>query len=60
MNKLQLHTKKVISTVFFFISLSLYGTGIPRKSFTFIQQLNLFHNFQKDFSQKPMRIGALS
>ena len=34
---------KVASTVFFFISLSLYGTNIPHKYSIFIQQLNLLH-----------------
>ena len=54
-----LNTNKNHSTVqkrskccVFFISLSLYGTIIPRKYFLFIQQLNLF--------PKPVRLGALS
>ena len=60
--KITARYKKVVSTVFFFISLSLYGTSIPRKYSIFIQQLNLFH-FRKIFPknlQKPVRLGALS
>ena len=46
--------KKVVSTEFFFNSLSLYGiTIIP---FLF----NNLISFQKDFSQKTVRLGALS
>ena len=52
--KLMARYKKVVSTVFFFNSLSLYGiTIIP---FLF----NNLISFQKDFSQKTVRLGALS
>ena len=60
--KITARYKKVVSTVFLFISLSLYGTSIPRKYSIFIQQLNLFH-FREIFPknlQKPVRLGALS
>ena len=45
--------------MFFVISLSLYGTSIPRKYSIGIQQLNLLP-FRKIFPQKTMRLGALS
>ena len=42
--------KKVVSTVVFFISLSLYGNSIPPKYSIFIQKPNLF-NFRKNFPE---------
>ena len=50
--KITARFKKVASTAFFFISLSLYGTSIPRKYSIFIQQLSLFH-VRKIFAKKP-------
>ena len=50
--------KKVASTAFFFISLSLYGTSIPRKYSIFIQQLSSLH-FRRIFSKKPWDIWSL-
>ena len=44
--------------MFFFISLSLCDTSIPRKYSVFAQQLNLFH-FRKIFSQKALEIRSL-
>ena len=41
--KVTQNRQKVVSTVFYFVSLSIYGTSIPRKYSIFIQQLNLFH-----------------
>ena len=43
--------KKVGRTAFFFISLSLYSSNIPRKYSILIQQLSLFH-FRKIFPKK--------
>ena len=51
--------KQVVSTVLFFISLSLYGTGIPREYSIFIQQFNLFH-FRKIFPKNPWEWEPLS
>ena len=50
--KITARYKKVVSTVLFFISLSLYGTSNPRKFSTFSQQLNLFR-FRKIFPKHP-------
>ena len=47
--------KKVASTAFFFISLSLYGTSIARKYSIFIQQLSLLH-FRKIFPKNPWNL----
>ena len=41
--KIMARYKEVASTMIFFISLSLYGTTIPRKYSIFIQLLSLFH-----------------
>ena len=52
--KITTRYKKVVSTVFFLcLSLTLYGTSTPRKYASTI-------SFQKDFSQKTVRLGALS
>ena len=57
-SKITVRYKKVASTAFFFISLSLYSTSIPHKYSIFIQNLK-FISFQKDFAQKTVRFGAL-
>ena len=41
--KITAQHKNVVSSVFFFISLSLNGSSISHKYSIFIQQLNLFH-----------------
>ena len=49
--KITAQHKKVVSTVFFFISLSRNGSSISHKYSIFIQQLNLFH-FGKIFQNR--------
>ena len=57
--KITARYKKVVSTVFYFISSSLYGNSIPRKYSIFIQQLYLIYFIPEKFFPETREIGSL-